>query len=389
MRRMLKKIAPTLLVALFSALGALGATPSRLGVDVFNLSVPPETAETVAFSPISFDIDCCVFAAAASPIERAAIAETLGVLTGLHNMYRPIIESLEAAGTNGFRFVSARALILGDIRMARNDFRRRIRDLCDAAVCFDWPRKGAERFLVSKMEGDMEDFALLDEKLQPTRSRYYDLVSVRATPTPAKEDSEDAQGAKEPKAPKVKTFTAPFNRADGSKVDVPYMLFPGDVAYARNSYLMTVRLALEGGANLYLFTPAPNVSFAQMRAKITSESLPNIFASVNSITERGVGREILPIALPVMDFTSKTDLGKGFVQARISDMNFEALDKTIVGREASQYMRFRLAPPENAKSADQPAEGADDITIYNQPFLFIVRHPESGAISVMGQFTGF
>ena len=374
------------LAAAFAAPALEAARSSAFGLDIFNTLVPFGETRTSVFSPISFELDCCVFAEACDPIKRANIAETLGVLTGFDGVYGPIRKAFaEAPATNRVSFLEARALCLPSVLLSYVEFRRRIWESCGASVCQDWPKKGAEHWLRAKMDGEMEDFEIPLARPDSHSYRYFDLVSALARLTGEKPVSEEP---------------GRFTALDGTAGDVVFLRSRRVVDWLSTSDLRLMRLALDGGAYLYLLRPAPGRPFAFLRSLVTGAKLRDLLVSVESVTELDAGRGWCDVRVPKMDLTGKVDLDKGFVLARVPSSGFDFIDKTLTHRDACQRVRFRLEGPKAAPPAasggkaapvparaDMPLKDIGDAT-FDGPFVFIVYHPESDVVSIVGQYTG-
>ncbi len=396
------------LVASAISVPAPAARTADFGLGVFNDSVPGISTNSAVFSPFSFELDCCIFAEACDPISRAATAECLGVLTELSLYYAPLY-ARTSAPTNGLAFLSAYALCLPDIRLSFIEYRRRIQELCGAGVCLSWPPTGAESFLRSMMDGQMEEFEISHPPYATSHYRYYDLVSVRgAIATNAME--------------KAAVKNLPFEMPDGTVREVPFLCGRANVDYCRGDVCQTVRLALDGGAWLYLIRPAGNIGFADLRYRLAPSAMRSAMASVVSLTERDAGPAVCDIAFPVLDFASVTDLAKGFQKALVPSQGFDFIHRSLTTRDASQHAKVRISPPRPPKPLPQDDAAAagrnrddlfDDVEstddddswrknptewkvprkevqpfVFSSPFLFIVYNPETDVVSAIGQYMG-
>lgn len=390
---------------------ALAARTSEFGIGVFDSSVPSGSQSNAVFSPISFELDCSVFAEACDPITRANTAEALGVLTELMHFYQPLYQRL-AATTNGYSFISARALCLPDIWMSYIEYRKRIHELCGAAVCSLWPSIGAERFLLSMMDGEMEDFSIRTPySFSENKYVYYDLVSEKVS---------IATNA----MPEAQIRTSAFITPSGSEVQIPFIYSPrANVDYCRSQFWQIVRVELVNGAWLYIIRPADNVSFQAMRERLKPSMMLSTMASVVSLTEVDAGSAYCELSIPLLDFSSVTDLMLGFRLALVPSQGFDFLDRSLTSRDAFQRMRLRIAPPEIVKSdetqnagrkrnGDEDEEDEDSGAYnpgaqwrnakvqwnaprkdagafhFNTPFFFMIYHPELDVVSAIGQYMG-
>ena len=399
-------------VAIAASNTAFAARTSEFGVNIFNTSVEPVALSNAVFSPIAFELDCAVFAEACDPISRANTAEALGVLTELLHFYQPIYQRLSAP-TNGYSFVTARAWCLPDIRLAYIEFRKRIWERCGAAVCSSFPPKGAERFLLSMMDGEMEDFCMPLPSFAKSHYSYFDLVSEKVTITTNA-------------MPQAQIRTGEFHKLTGEVSQVPFLYCNrANVDYCRSQYWQIVRLELEGGAWLYLVRPAENFSFVDMRHQLTPAALYGAMSSVLSLTEKDAGSAYCELSFPLIDMTGETDLAAGFRLALVPSQGFDFIDRSLTTRHAKQRARVRISPPKattgdaaqspetEKKAAGEEEEDASSVAAYDpsaqwrvakeqwqaprknagvfdfsSPFLFMIYHPELDIVTSIGQYMG-
>ena len=362
---------------------ASGVSPhARFGSDAFNRAVSAAAKGTVVFSPLSFEIDSVVLSDAFDPITKAHFAETLGVLSDFEGVYGQMLGELREGATNGFSFVSARAMCLPEMRMASVAYRRDIQGLYSAEICPASPKDGAESWLKTMLDGDMEDFSIPLGGGAAGRYSFYDLASVRFS-------------WQEP-FPTANTRKIPFTLEDGSRRDVEAMcdIRVADMFEMRRFTM--VRLPLADGAWFYAMLPNSGLTLREIRQEFSSTYIDALLTVMKSVTVSGVSHGPVALVVPKMDVTSTVDLTGVFGYFRFPLKGFSRLDGSMRPSVVKQHVRFRLdeqgldAQPLVEKPADKVVH-ADDSTkrfILNRPFLFFVYHEPTGTIPIAGQFTG-
>ena len=375
-----------LLAALFAASSCAAegtAVHARFGADAFNRTVAASARGNAVFSPYSFEIGCVALSDAFDPITKAHFAETIGVLSDFEGVYVPVMARMrEASGTNRFSVVSAKALCLPDVRMASVPYRRDLQRIFSIEVCPGIPSKGAECWLRSAMDGEMEDFDIPLGTVSRTTYAAYDLVSVRFSWLEpfATNDTRKIQ----------------FRREDGSSVTVDAMCDIRRADIWTNRRFSMIRLPLADDAWFFALLPAKGLSVADIRAEFSSERVDDLLAVMKSVTISGVTHDPAIIAIPRMDMTSDLDLTGAFSYFKFPLKGFQRIDSSIRPAAVRQRVKFRLdeqgLDPEPL--AEKPAEsviradpGTKRFTL-TSPFLFFVYHEPTGSIPVAGQFTG-
>jgi len=375
-----------LLAALFAAscCAAEGtAVHARFGADAFNRAIAASARGNAVFSPYSFEIGCVALSDAFDPITKAHFAETIGVLSDFEGVYGPIMARIRgSSATNRFSVVTAKALCLPDVRMASVPYRRDLQKIFSIEVCPGIPSKGAECWLRSAMDGEMEDFDIPLGTVSRTAYAAYDLVSVRFSWLEpfATNDTRKIQ----------------FRREDGTSVTVDAMCDIRRADIWTNRRFSMIRLPLADDAWFFALRPAEGLSVADIRAEFSSEKVDDLLSVMKSVTISGVTHDPAVIAIPKMDITSELDLTGAFSYFKFPLKGFQRIDSSIRPAAVRQRVKFRLdeqgLDPEPL--AEKPAESvirADSDTrrfTLTSPFLFFVYHEPTGSIPVAGQFTG-
>lgn len=368
----MKKIA--FCVVALAACVAFGERSLKPGVDAFNASVPADYGKNVAFSPFSFELDCCMFAEALDPIGRANVSEKLAVMTDFSGAYYPILDMFdEAAASNTFLFASARTIGVSDIPKVNADFKRRVFDMrTNASISLLWPTKGAERWFCAKLDGWMEEFVMPFGKIG---SEEYSLVDAAVVVASLGEDAA------------CQTSRQNFRAADGTTEEFPFVTFRAKADFLRNGDKTMLRIPLRGGAFLYLMMPGENKTLADLRKSIVGESMLSTVLEPLDPNVKGTGSAVCEVSLPKLDFIATTDMEKGFEALGIQQNEITYLYPALSKRTAFQCARFILREGDVADgAATLPA--ATDKTTFNRPFVFFVYCPEKNVIPVIGQFTG-
>lgn len=378
MKTPLLKYLPLAILVLFISPNALAGRSCAFGVDAFNASIPANAPENALFSPYSFELDCVALAEAFDSIGRANIAERMGVLTDFEGLFQPLIERYEGENaTNGIHIVTARTLCLPNVELANIDYRQRIWDMSRTSVCFRWPTLGAESWLKAKMDGEMEDFSMPSaSKAESTHYSFVDLVAVRAA-IPRLEDAVDGP--------------ATFRLAEGKAVTLPFVKLCREVAFRKTPLYQAIRLELENGALMYLAQPAKSKSLSDVRSAISGDNIADFFAAFDSITLADCGTAKANIFIPCFTATTKTDLAKAFIMAKVPQSGFVNIANTLVKRDAMQCVKFSLQLGEGGSNEGSDAakpQAKLPVFAFNSPFFFIVRFPDTEVSPVIGQFTG-
>lgn len=363
---------------------ASGVSPhARFGSDAFNRAVSASSKDTAVFSPLSFEIDSVALSDAFDPITKAHFAETLGVLSDFEGVYGEMLDELRGAGaTNRFSFVSARALCLPDMRMASVAYRRDIQSLFSAEICPASPKEGAESWLRSMLDGDMEEFSIPLGSVSSGRYAFYDLASIRFSWQEA--------------FPTANTRRIHFLLDDGSRREVDAMCDIRLADMLETRRFLMVRLPLADGAWFYAMLPNGGLTVRDIRPEFSSTKIDEILTVMKSVTVSGVSHGPVALVVPKMDVTSTIDLTGVFGYFRFPLKGFARLDGEMRPAAVRQHVRFRLDEQglDAEPLVEKPAESvvrADATTkrfILNRPFIFFVYHEPTGTIPVAGQFTG-
>ena len=356
---------------------------ARFGADAFNRAISAATRGNAVFSPYSFEVGCIALCDAFDPITKAHFAERIGVLSDLEEVYGAIMSRIgDAQTTNRFSVVTARAICLPDARMANVVYRRQLQLVYATEICPGIPANGAECWLRSAMDGDMEDFSIPDGTITSDTFAAYDLVSVRFSwlaPFP----TENTRGVQ-------------FQLADGSKKTIEAMCDIRNADIWRNRRFSMIRLPLADGAWFYALLPAEGMTVGDIRNEFTSATVDDILAVMNSVTVSGVSHGPAVIVLPKMQIMSDLDLKGVFGYFKFPLRGFQRMPSDIAPAAVRQRVRFRLdeqgldAEPLVSKQSDQVVRANADTQkfLLVRPFLFFVYHEPTGMIPVAGQFTG-
>lgn len=381
MKRFLAVSAALVHLAIFAADGTI--VHARFGADAFNRAVSAATRGNAVFSPYSFEIGCIALSDAFDPITKAHFAERIGVLSDFEEVYGAMMARLgDAAVTNRFSVLTARALCLPDVRMANVPYRRQLQTVFSAEVCPGIPAVGAESWLRSAMDGEMEDFSIPLGTVSSGTYAAYELVSVRFSWL-------------EP-FPTENTRRIVFTLADGSKRDVEAMCDIRRADMWRNRRFSMVRLPLADGAWFYALLPSEGTTVGDIRGEFTSRTVDDLLSVMKSVTVSGVTHGSVVLAIPKMEVVSDLDLRGVYSYFKFPLKGFQRMDGEMRPAAARQRVRFRLdeqgldpeplasKPPESVVRADADTQKF----VLNRPFLFFVYHEPTGAVPVAGQFTG-
>jgi len=356
---------------------------ARFGADAFNRAISVAAKGTAVFSPLSFELDSVALSDAFDPITKSHFAETVGVLSDLEGTYGQILGRLRAgAESNRFSFVSARAICLPDVRMASVAYRRDVQSVFSVAICGAISKYGAESWLRSMLDGDMEDFDMPLGVVSADKYAFYDLASVKFS-------------WQEP-FPTANTRSIQFTLDDGSRCDVEAMCDLRVADVWENRRFSMIRLPLADGAWFYALVPNGDLNVGDIRSDISSVKMDNLLSVMDSVTITGVSHGPVAIALPKMDVTTTVDLTGVFGYFRFPLKGFSRMDSTIRPSQVKQCVRFRLdeqgldAEPLVEKSEENVVHGDASTKrfILNRPFVFFVYHEPTGTVPVAGQFTG-
>lgn len=363
------------LAAFIIASSSLADRSSLFGVNAWNAIFPAgsETANA-AFSPIAFEHDCCALAEAFDSIGRANVAETMGVLTDFPSVYGPLISLFEKAPvTNRVELLSARAICVKEPAKADKEYRRKILELNGTSVCPAWPTIGVERWFKAKMDGYMEDYLVPASKLSNTG---YTLLDVNYI------------GAELPDGVAVEALTGDFASPVG-KTSLPYFKIATKVVFRYDEGVLSLKIPLKGGADLYIFTTTNDRPLSDARKILTADNFKSVVYNLQSVEGRGAKEAAFDLMLPKIDFTSSCDLEKGLEFANVAESGFTALDKSLKKRVSRQTVRVRVkSSTAAAESPSEPLAQKRKRMVIDRPFLFFIHMAENDLIPVMGAFVG-
>lgn len=325
----------------------------ELGIRAWDAALPPQEIKAEVFSPFAFEMDCVVLAEASDTIARAGIAETIGVLREFPEVYGPILSCFaDQSGTNQFRCLTTRAFCLADPRAATPDFRERLMSVYESVIARKYPPLGAEAWLKAKLDGEAEAFSLSLEDARGEGEVFRDLVSVTARPQEA-------------------FWLLGTSRMTGvTEVE----------RYTAEKYV-TYRLALKGGAFLYLIEPQAEATLSDVRHALRPAKIENVILEPTLEGDSRLTRIKARLTLPVLDMISSISILEAFRVTKIPTGEFKYLGSRLGIRNMVQFCRFRLEP-----SVQKP-EGivtANESFVFSRPFIFFVHHPATASMPVVG-----
>lgn len=370
MRRLL------LVAAALAGLTASAARRNGFGTEAFWACVPTGQVASVAFSPVAYELDCAAISELFDPIRRAAFAEAVGAMTGWQDVYDPIRAQYAGAVTNGLQTVSARALLMPRLKHADADFRVRLmRDYAVTSCPLRPSRFGAECWLRTTMEGQMEDI-VLDPALAPSNAvSFVDFESVRFAFL----------------NPLSGTGTVAFAAADGRSLPLPAVTGEIETDLWETERFTCLRLPLAASATLNLLLPAEGVTVDGLRGELDDDRLERLRLAFLSVSERGVSHDRLALTLPRLEFDSRLDLLPAFARQNLS---LDGMTMVSGGALAAVHQRLRLSfngslPPSELKKAPVArSRRAPRPFAVDRPFVFFVYHEPTRTIPAMGVFTG-
>lgn len=366
----MKRLLPFLFLAMVAA-DLHAARGIGFEADAFNRAFPVGYGGNAVFSPCSFELDCAIIAESLDTIPRAAVSETMGVLTGLQSTYRPIID-FYACTTNGYSVISARGFCIPDFKDSRPDFRRQLQREYAVEVMPLRPKAGAESWFRVAMDGRMEEFELPAESISGLRQSFFDLVSVRmrfAEPFPASG-----------------VVRRDFNGAKGSKTSLEFLT---DVRVAdvwENDRCSVLSLPLAGGLTFLAMLPKPEVELSAVREDISSVEIVEILSSMRSVTAKGRTRDAVRVALPRLALVSRVNLFPVLRYFRVPTTGLTKVAGNMSAGTYEQRVKFELGGVEKRDEA-AAATPVRSLT-FDRPFVFMVYHDETQTIPVVGQYTG-
>lgn len=357
------------------AAAAFGERSLKAGIDAFNAAVLADTAGDVAFSPLSFDLDCCMLAEALDPIARANVSEKLSVMTDFAGAYNPVLDYFEdAVPSNKVEFLSARTIGVTELPKVNADFRTRVFGMrSNASVSLLWPTDGAKYWIRAKLDGRMEEFLMPDVKIGAETYSFVDAAFV---------------GAKLPAGVSSVREEGNFRLQDGTLCKLPFCKFRVKVDFCRLADCAMMRIPLCDGAFLYVMVPHEGRSLADLRAKITGDAIRTLLLSPIDPDIKGSGSAVCDVSIPAIDIMAESDIEKGFGAIGIPESGIQYLYSTLARRQSFQTVRFLFDGAAADGAAAKPAPEAESKAVLNRPFVYFVHVPECNVIPVIGQFAG-
>lgn len=361
----MKKIAVFLCLAVVAANMCFAGRSVAFGVEAFNNAVQMDAKGDVVFSPIGFEIDSAIMADAFDPITKAHFAETLGVLTGIEAAYSSLYRDFAAAATNGVSFKSARAFLVPDYRKVSAAYRQDLERNYRAEVCFLFPKTGAEAWIRSELDGEMEDFAIPHEATRNERNSFFEALSCHI-------------GWAEPFPTENIRNSMMF---DAREMDI---CETGDWTMGR--------IPMADGAAFYALMPKKGVDFAKVREAVNEKTIRELVLKHKSLVDALVYHGPVVVGVPKMEIVSNTDIAPALNHFKFPVKGYIRLNGDLPGREYRQVCRLRLdergASGETiaAKSEDKQTR-VDSSTrkfILSGRFLFFIYHERTDSILVMG-----
>lgn len=361
------------ILSVFLALVANAGRTVGFGADSFCRVLPNSYAKNAVFSPLSFEFDAVLLADASDPITRANVAEKLGVLAELDGVYIPLYANRQ--------FVSTKAFCVPEPKKLSPVFRKALQDNYDATVLQIFPKTGAEAWLKASMDGEMEGFEIPDRIAVKDKFAFFDLVSMRF-------DFEEP-------FPTDNTREMAFTTIDGEKKRVPMIIDARIVDTWETSRFTAMRLPMKGGNMFYAIKPKGEASLVDIKRAVSSERIDIILSIMGSITETGVSRTPVALAIPKMDIVSSFDLSPTLRYFRFPSSKLESLGGNMTSSAILQHIRFVLdengaSEPIEKKSPDKEVriDKSSKRLFYNSPFIFFVYNQETASLLVAGQYTG-
>lgn len=323
-------------------------------------------------SPYGFELDAALFSEGFDPIAKAGFAEALGVLIGYDSVYFPMMAALEAAATNGFKVLSARAFLVPEMRFVSPAYRAQLHFEYAAAVGAMRPDyRGIESWLKAKVDGEMEDFAIPPEVTVEDRISFFDLESV-------------AVKAAKPYDRRALCLMD-FTRADGARVKVEALCDRREFGLYEAEDYQLFRLALADNGEFYALMPKAGAAAANIAREFSRERFEELVAVFDSVSNPKVRSVEAVLSIPRFDETCEFDLSQAFMAAKMPIKGFKTINNGYSPKRMLQRIRFRLAEP-SANDAETVAEG--DGYRLDRPFVFFVYHRPTEAVVVLGKYDG-
>lgn len=351
-------------------------------MSAFN-SVVPGSVRSAVFSPYAFELDSAVISEAFGSIEKSKFVEALGALVGYENVYRPIVERYDAAVSNDFRLVSARAFLTSSLRLIDPKFRSYIQSEYNAQSCPVRPSAaGAESYFKAAMDGEMEDFRIPAAADVVKGVSFVDLESFRcrwAEPFPT-----------------ANTRRIAFVSENGVRSEITAMSDVRAAELWETDRFTMLRLPMCDGAFFHAVLPATGNNLASVRGEFAAEKLNTALVVIRSITESGVYRGNVAVVLPKMTLDTVVDLKPAYLANALPIGGFKDIDLGETPLSCiSQRVRFSLDESgpggrfiERKHASEEVRVAKSRRFVCNRPFLFFVYHEPTRTIPVAGIFAG-
>jgi len=364
-------------------LARIQAAPNAgFGLDAFNRAVSASVRGNAVFSPFSFEIDSVIFSEAVDVLTRAKLAESMGVLNGLENVYSPLYVKMTTADSTKSSFLDARGFCIADERKINPVYRLWLQRTFSAEMFSDTFRKGAECWFRSRLDGDMESFSFPHDVVADGFYSYYDLVVVHfpwKDPFPTNNTRKIDFKVSQDKTTTLQAFSDLRNC---------------DIWECKN--YSALRLQMTEETFFFALLPKANVEIRDLRGELSSNKLNDLVYGFNSITELGLSHEPAVIVIPKIDFVFEADLQLPFDYFQFPTQGMERMQKGLKPRYLRQRVRFVMDERGcgGAVIAEKPSDAVINLTdntkrfFLNKPFLFFIYHVPTAAIPVVGQFMG-
>lgn len=359
----------TILVVTMASFELSAARYLGFEVEAFEKARAARSSESFVFSPLSYELDCVLFADCLETIPKANVADSMGAAIGFESVYGPVYDSL--ALHKGFSFVNARGFCVPELRKSSPAHRQYLEDFHGAEVLRLYPTLGAESWFKATMEGEMEDFTIPVKTSKAERYSFYDLVSVRLN--------------WKDRFPTANTRKMKFySKVDSEPIQIPCMsdVRVADVLETKNS--IALRLPLENDAWFYA---------VMSKGAISVEKVVSTFKSVG---EPALSHTPCAIVLPKIELTSKIDLRPVFSHSKVPTAGLTSVAPGLTPRECEQQIKFVLSEsgpyqtPIKEKSVDEivPLTKQTKRVVFNRPFVFFVYDEGTSSLPIAGVFGG-
>lgn len=366
--------APFFLIMLVAFAHFGWADDRYVGLDTLD-AVAPQTEKAcrtnVVISPFAIRTDEQVFALAAS---TNVLAERIS------GTYRSVCREYAAAADAGrFRFLHARAFCVGDPETVSTGFRARLLSELGTAICRLAPSAGAESWLKTMMDGDMEDFSLTGGG---DAAQFVELVSV--------------EGLWLPSAQQRGCVSRTFRCADGRARKMRFRTVSVSAEILDGDRWAIAVVSLDGGQELVLVRPCKGATLTDVRKALPWSLLFDKIVTLKSRVAVGSWQGTADLSLPDMDMRTETRLGdvlrkRGTPLCAPAGMTLAAARQVVRFRlQGRQGVgRDRVADDEEALDGEREGQVSPVRQfVADVPFLFLIRHEATQSVPVVGLFTG-